>query len=410
MIRSNKRSRAKTSAICERNIFFPSFMDKLRKHKDRIVQALQLFKSSGMPLIPRASVGTIGETIDMLLKFVYAGGNNNNPIPNANLVETIKVLRDNVESVKVDAENQANWAVLKNQLEASISEIEEDISESLVAYYKSQKKFSERAISSLGGRKGLIIGIVLLVSILLMGAGIPIVVYFLKNKNGNSGSTPAKNISVSLVPNMGFDVQPPSVGGSYTLNTNQISYAKSNNVCTYTSVLNIGDLESTDGTHVLLARTSSSNNDIDSAIMRLRLDTTVNNAFIDFKQTDGNYCTFTIEEVPMYRWFVLHIVYNNTTNYNIAQIYIDGGLVKLCHLFLCQQPLAPHDGDKFLFGQEYGGTGTSSSPMNIQNNYFKYASYTMQPDEIASEARSLTMQLNKQIKQQLKDLNACASS
>ena len=384
-------------------------MDKVRKHQDSANKVLQLFKSSGIPLIPRAYAGAIGGTVDELLRYIN-GGENNNPVANANLIETIKTLRDDVSSMKVDTENQANWEVLKKQFIATISELEKDISDSLVTYYKAQNKLSERAISTLGGRKGMIIGIVLLVSILLMGAGIPIVVYFLKRRNGDNVATVTKNISTSLVPNMGFDVQPPSVGGSYTLNTNQLLYSKSNNVCTYTSVLNIGNLESTDGNHILFARTSSTNNGIDSAVMRLRLDTTVNNVFLDLKQSDGNYCTFTIEDVPMYRWFVVHIVYNNTTNYNIAQIYIDGSLVKLCHLFLCQQPLAPHDGNMFLFGQEYSGTGSNSSPMNIQNQYFKYASYTMQPDEIASEARSLSKQLNAQIKQQLKDMNACSSS
>lgn len=94
----------------------------------------------------------------------------------------------------------------------------------------------------------------------------------------------------------------------------------------------------------------------------------------------------------------MHVVYNNTTNYQIAHVYIDGALEKLCHLFLCPSVNPNHNGDTILWGQDCKpdfSTNTVLSSVNYM--YLKYVDYTMQPDDIMAEAYLLQTRMQNQI-------------
>ena len=238
----------------------------------------------------------------------------------------------------------------------------------------------------------------MLVAIVLVGAGIPITMNILKNRA--SGATAAlANLSAKLVPNMGYDLS--AVSGQYTLDPSQQAYATTNDMCTYT----LSSLEAKpDSDHVLFARGNAGA----ASVMRVRQDDNVNTGYIDFAQKGAStWCTYTIEDVQMYRWFVMHIVYNNTAAYKIAQVYIDGNLVNLCHLFLCPQSLTTHDGDTVFFGQEQPKAGGTASIMtNVAYKYFKYASYTIQPNAIVGEASTLLSQIRAHQKQQQKQTSS----
>jgi hypothetical protein len=75
------------------------------------------------------------------------------------------------------------------------------------------------------------------------------------------------------------------------------------------------------------------------------LDKDYNNAYFMFNQagtasTDtsvpvDSFCAFELPNIPLYRWTVMHVVYDQT-NGN-AKVYIDGELVKVCNLFVCNK-------------------------------------------------------------------------
>jgi len=361
-------------------------MNKLNVRRDLIAQTLQSFR----PQVPP----NVGAGIDDALKILAV--DTRDPLQLGAAVESLK---KTVEAARALPEAAA-------PLLDALQELERGISDALSAYYRVQSKLVKLATG--GSRSVLLWGIVVLVAIVLVGAGIPITMNIIKNRA--KGATAAlSSLSAQLVPDMGYDLS--SVGGYYTLNTSQAAYAKTNDVCTYTVVMNISSLEnSPTSDHVLFARGNGGNSP-SAEVMRVRLDDKVNTGYIDFAQTGASsWCTYTIQDVPMYRWFVMHIVYNNTAAYKIAQVYIDGSLVNLCHLFLCPQALVSHDGDTVIFGQEQpksGGAGTTMT--NVAYKYYKYASYTMQPDEIAGEASSLLSQIQAQLKQQQKQMSSCST-
>ena len=357
-------------------------MNKLKVRRDLIAQTLQAFR----PQVPP----NVGAGIDDALKILAV--DTRDPLQLGAAVESLKKT--------VEAALRALPEAAAPLLDA-LQELERGISDALSAYYKVQSK-----LATGGSHSVLLWGIVVLVVIVLVGAGIPITMNIIKSR-AKTATSAISNLSARLVPGMGYDLS--AVGGYNTLSPGQAAYKTTNDVCTYTVVMNISSLENVPANdHVLFARGNGGNSPANE-IMRVRLDDNVNTGYIDFAQTGAtSWCTYTIEDVPMYRWFVMHIVYNNTPAYKIAQVYIDGNLVNLCHLFLCPQALASHDGDTVIFGQEQpksGGAGTTMT--NVAYKYFKYASYTMQPDEIAGEASSLLSQIKAQLKQQQTQMSSC---
>ena len=388
--------------------------------RDAIARGLENFKAVAAPSLP----ADLRKGIDDTLSFVSG-----DPKEPRQLLEFLPLLRQTLEGLDrlkgLRVENQQAFDASKDQLVHALTELERGVSDALGNYIKVQHKLSKLAIGSLGGKKALIVGIMLLVAIVLVGAGIPIALNLMKRSNASQAAVPT-TISVPLVPSQGFDVQSP--GGTAPVPT---QYATSNSICTYTLLMNIGSLEPQASSataaagaataaagaataapaHVLFARTTQADTSLGSPVMRVRLDENVNRAFVEFAlkapaSPESTFCTFTVEDVPMYRWFVMQIVYNNTAAYRVANVYIDGQLVKLCHLFLCPSALMDHNGDTVVFGKELPSGNAMS---NVAFKYFKYASYTMQPDELASEATKLLGDINAQEKQTLASLNKCSA-
>lgn len=291
----------------------------------------------------------------------------------------------------------------------ALAATEADVAETLSKLYLDQSKAARVKSFANGGKSSVMLVGIALVVIIMLGAGIPIVINYFKRKNA-SKEPHDTDISLPVAKDMGFTAAESLLtGGRHIMTSDQIKYRSSNELCTYTVLMNLNRLSATDDQQIIFARSSYDNSDttaLRQPVMKVRLDKEVNRMFIEFAQDGGGnnpqFCTFTIDDVPMYRWFVMHIVFNNTPKYKVAHVYFDGGLVKLCHLFLCPAPLQRHDGNTLYFGWQQGAGAPQRLP-EARFKYFKYATYTMQPDDIAKEASSLLAAVGRQVKAMQKE-------
>lgn len=288
---------------------------------------------------------------------------------------------------------------------AALAQIEANVASILSSIFQIQSKAAKANMNAPMGSKTIVIIVgIALVGIILFGAGIPIIISYFRRKK-NSKEPKDADITLPVGKNMGFTVaESLLVGGKHIMTSDQTKYQSSNDMCTYTILMNMNRLSATNDEQILFARSMYENSDsvaLRQPVLKVRLDKEVNRMFVEFAQEGGGnkpqYCTFTIDDVPMYRWFVLHIVYNNTPKYKVAHVYFDGGLVKLCHLFLCPSPLKRHDGNTMFFGWQNGNPASTRLP-EAKFKYFKYSNYTLQPDDIAKEASSLLSAVSRQIK------------
>lgn len=151
---------------------------------------------------------------------------------------------------------------------------------------------------------------------------------------------------------------------------------------TYTMVLNINNFSVGNQPRVLFARGSAESDATTGEIKApesdiiVYLDPAYNNVLVAFKTpktpnnptsdtyfTD-NYCIFTVDNIPLYRWTVFHIVYDASAQN--ARFYIDGRLRKVFNLFSCGTNAVGHTKNHYSWGKmmasnnTYAGTSFSA--------------------------------------------------
>jgi hypothetical protein len=385
---------------------------ELRVDASTTNEKLKTFLSNGLPALPaavRASAEGLRATFGAIDSFLKSKPRD--PIEQARMLDTLREAVKTLEGLEVEGKNDA-FQEAKRGARQALLEVERALSNNLTKYYGIESKAISKAVGAVKGNMTLVIGAVILIAIVIVGAGVPILLTYLKNKKKKGGA--GVKIGVPLVKDLTYEV--PSPVDRYTLSTTQDTFKQSNGVCTYTLAYNVGSLNPDRNTSTfVLARANigagiSDANALSAAVMRMRLDHTANMMYLELRTREGTYCSFPVEDVPLYRWAVMHVVFNNTPNFKIAHVYIDGELVKLCHLFMCTGDLVSHDGNTVMFGKDMMINGSTASTNNdIVFKYFKYAAYTLQPDEIAYEAKSLLSSIHKAIAADLAKQNACTT-
>jgi hypothetical protein len=122
------------------------------------------------------------------------------------------------------------------------------------------------------------------------------------------------------------------------------SAGQNKNQATLTLAFNITAYEQTDQHKVVFSMNNGAK-DVASQQFMILMDKDYNNAYIMFNQATNvagkssvpvdTFCAFELQNIPLYRWTVMHVVYDQS-NGN-AKIYIDGELVKVCNLFICNK-------------------------------------------------------------------------
>jgi hypothetical protein len=72
-----------------------------------------------------------------------------------------------------------------------------------------------------------------------------------------------------------------------------------------------------------------------------------------------NYCIFSVDNVPLYRWTVFHIVYDSTAQN--ARFYVDGKLRKVFNLFSCSAVAVSHTSNQYSWGKVMSSDNTYSN-------------------------------------------------
>lgn len=174
----------------------------------------------------------------------------------------------------------------------------------------------------------------------------------------------------------------------------------------YTIGINIHNVYNTSSGKILFSRGGDGTN-VDTQNMIVFLDKNYNDVLVAFKTNNANgafsekFCIFRLENVPIYRWTVLHIIVDQDTK--MAKLYIDGQLRKLCNLFSCTNNIIDrHSGINFSWGKMISNDQVtitqsptpSTTPLTYNSAPAQYAvmymrNRAMDPNEVDIEARYL---------------------
>lgn len=145
---------------------------------------------------------------------------------------------------------------------------------------------------------------------------------------------------------------------------------------TYTMVLNINNFSLGNQPRVLFARGQAVSDatvgevEAPSSDIIVYLDPAYNDVLVAFSTPKSgsdttsptyftdNYCIFTVDNIPLYRWTVFHIVYDSTAQN--ARFYVDGRLRKVFNLFSCGATAATHTGNHYSWGKMMASDNTKS--------------------------------------------------
>jgi hypothetical protein len=163
-----------------------------------------------------------------------------------------------------------------------------------------------------------------------------------------------------------------------------------------------------------------------NADMIMYIDPSRNDLLIAFrvvaKAADSfvdSFCIFSVENIPIYAWTVIHVVYDNVAQN--GKVYIDGKLRKVLNLFVCSDNKCPiHTGNYYTYGRELNTaalTTTQTLPIwalkDAAHNIAQYAFVTMRDTALsaAAVAREASDYLNYIGKlQKLSDAAAAAAA
>lgn len=181
----------------------------------------------------------------------------------------------------------------------------------------------------------------------------------------------------------------------------EMSSLKTENITqlTYTIGVNMYNLYNSTTGKVLFARGDTS--DGRSQDFAIYIDKQYNDLLLAFNtnNTSGTsigdkYCIFRVENVPIYRWTVFHLVYD--IGLRTAKFYVDGDLRKVCNLFACSQGVRNHASKKFSAGKILNSSENFAEPDPKFANYgaLYVRTRAMDPPEIAAEASLLLDRLS----------------
>ena len=245
------------------------------------------------------------------------------------------------------------------------------------------------AVKNLGKKEGwspaMIAGAVgVFLLLVFLGAGLPLLLNALKSRKDErvAKESVSDAMSSQLKPSdNGVENKARLQGSSIELDENVA--ARTNSVVTYTIALRIGTSGDIDNTRELVVMQRNEKNSIVSSFT-LFADPQLRQLKVFLKKAAGGYCTFAAEDLPLYRWCVVHVVFNNTETYRSTHIFIDGKLLKVGRHDTCEGGVANQSGNTIKFG--------SNNMLEVQ--YFKAVPRTLMQDEIKKEAASITADIN----------------
>lgn len=144
---------------------------------------------------------------------------------------------------------------------------------------------------------------------------------------------------------------------------------------TYSFLINISDATVEPSNGVFVRR--------DGALQHLKLNARTAEKLLELSFGGGVNCTFLLPEVPVYRWFTLHVAVAD----GMVRVYLDGELRRTFYLHTCGTAVPPQSGGTLEFG----------SHRNIGVRYFKYAEGEMESYAIKQEAYTLLREMQAQL-------------
>ena len=278
--------------------------------------------------------------------------------------------------------------------------------------------------------KGVFAGFILLFAIGISLLGF--LVYYVVNKRSKSNTAANGQVMISITT--------PITSSQYTLKP-FLTKSQDNSAWSYSAIMKLGKFQSESNNVILLARGNKSDYIVNQDMLVL-MDNDSSSMYVAFRnlvpvassESSTNYftpvafrsqsdtssiinksfCLFKVPDVPFFRYFALHIIYDY--NNGVARVYIDGNIVSVCPFFECNNVgLATQNGDSVSVGYQlpsnYTVAGDSMMNLtawsNVEYRYLKVMNSVIDPSAIASESSDMVSSVYDQVQQEVKSQDQC---
>ena len=249
-----------------------------------------------------------------------------------------------------------------------------------------------------GRGKLIAIGVGVFVVVVFLGAGLPLLLNALKSKRDEKTADASIEESVGshlVAKEDGLESRTALRGASLVMTPGLA--AKADRAVTYTLALRVGGSGDIDGAGELLVMQRTPSDSIVSAFT-VYADPQMRRLKVFLKKEAGGYCAFIAEDLPLYRWCVVHVVFNNTPQYRTTHVFVDGKLLKVGNHDTCEGGIANQAGDTLRVG--------GNQVLEVQ--YLKVVPRTLMQDEIKAEAADIVADINQYYMDQLMLQMQCA--
>jgi hypothetical protein len=285
---------------------------------------------------------------------------------------------------------------LKEQLEEELVDAQKTTAEKAGSVWKN--RLTGLLKSGMGRGKLIAIGVGVFVVVVFLGAGLPLLLNALKSKRDDKTAVASLEESVGshlVSKEEGLESRTALRGASLVMTPGLT--AKADRAVTYTLALRIGGSGDIDGAGELLVMQRTPSDSIVSAFT-VYVDPQMRRLKVFLKKEAGGYCAFVAEDLPLYRWCVVHVVFNNTPQYRTTHVFIDGKLLKVGNHDTCEGGVVNQAGDTLRVG--------GNQVLEVQ--YLKVVPRTLMQDEIKAEAASIVADINQYYMDQLMLQMQCA--
>lgn len=323
------------------------------------------------------------------------------------LLEVVAAANDSSDVTVMTRANEAAGRALKLLGDWMGAELKEDVEGELVdAQIETAKQagsvWKDRlaGLVKSGSSRGklIAIGVGVFVVVVFLGAGLPLLLNALKSKRDEKTAAASLEESVGshLVAKEDGLESRTALRGSSLVMTPGLA-AKADRAVTYTIALRVGGSGDIDGTGELLVMQRTPSDSIVSAFT-VYADPQMRRLKVFLKKEAGGYCAFIAEDLPLYRWCVVHVVFNNTPQYRTTHVFIDGKLLKVGNHDTCEGGVSNQAGDTLRVG--------GNQVLEVQ--YLKVVPRTLMQDEIKAEAAAIVADINQYYMDQLMLQMQCA--
>lgn len=297
--------------------------------------------------------------------------------------------------------------LFSGERKAAASDVKDKLALALAFVSAMGIEFFTGAARAVSKRKTILVAVLVALFVFVaVGTGIAGFVIYKRQKKKN-GAAAGNTISSKKGKSGAYEIN--SLTNIYGAPPAQPDLASITDVCSYTLLVNMNDVDEANAdTRSLLFRRKyqppGTPAPAPANVIEIECHPKMRQMRVQFRtqeaaQAEGtSFCTFIIDDLPLYKWFVVHVVVNSTN----AKLYINGSLVRNFYLHTCGFIVHAQKGEALEFPQRNNNEPTAENAF-VKLRYFKAHPGELDELRVRGEAMELLKEVNAEKEQAVRD-------